>query len=214
MFKRDPTFEYGSNNTVSPQSPPLDSEAHHLCTPNWEVRPPRPAELPFLQPPPGPTGLTSPRPRSPTARPRAEVRFPAGSPEGSEPIRAPPSRNPYRVRRSGDLMGSDGPRSGARRTATEKPRPTHPRLAGAGQSLITAARSARPGGTVSAGPGCGHAQSGAEPRPVPADPRGRLFAGAAGLAGAAGGEGTVRAGWERRDHLGTLSSSLSAALRR
>lgn len=185
-----------------------------MCTPNWEVRPPRPAELPFLQPPSGPTGLTSPRPRSPTARPRAQVRFPAGGPEGSEPARVSLSRNPYRVRRSGDLMGSDDPRSGDHRTATGKPRPTHPRLAGAGQLLITAARRARPGTTVSAGPDCGHAQSGSEPRPLPADPRGRLFAGAAGLAGAGGGEGTVRAGCERPDQLGTLSPSLSAALRR
>lgn len=39
-------------------------------------------------------------------------------------------------------------------TATENPRLTRPRLAGAGQLLITAARSARPGTSASAGPDC------------------------------------------------------------
>ena len=63
------------NNAVSSQSPPLKSEAH-LCTPTWKVQPPRPAGHPSLQPPSGPAGLTSTRPRSPTARPRAQVQFP------------------------------------------------------------------------------------------------------------------------------------------
>lgn len=152
------------NNTVSPESPPLDSPAH-LGILRWEVRPPRPEGAPLSADPPGPAGLTSPRPRSSTFRPRVQVQFPTGGPEGSEPARASLSRNLYRARGSGDLIGPDAPLSGDRGTATKEPRPTRPRLPGAGQLLISAARSARPGTTASAGPTEGHAQCGSEPRP-------------------------------------------------
>lgn len=50
----------------------------------------------------------------------------------------------------------------------------------------------------------GHAQCGLEPRPPSANPRVRLFAGAAGLAGEGWGEGSVRLNCERRDQLGTF----------
>lgn len=109
---------------------------------------------------------SSRRPRSSTFRPHVQVQFPTGGPEGSEPARGSLCLETSTGHGgSGDLICRDAPRSGDRGTTTKKPRPTRARLPGAGQLLISAARSARPGTTASAGLTEGHAQCGSEPRP-------------------------------------------------
>lgn len=86
IFKHDSTFfEYEMNRTdrfllksfAAPRSPTM-----HPKLGKSGLHGPRASPSPLS--PPGPAGLTSPRPR----RPRAPVQLPAGGPEGSEPVRA------------------------------------------------------------------------------------------------------------------------------
>lgn len=107
---------------------------------------------------------SSPRPRSATFRPRVQVRFPTGGPEGSEPARAllsvskPLQGTGKRRSHRPGRPSAWGPGHSRQQAAPHAPSPP-------GSRTITTERRAPPGTSASAGPTAGHAQCGSEPRP-------------------------------------------------
>lgn len=118
------------------------------------------------------------------------------------------------LKRRSHPAGCPSGRAGVPPRSHREAAPHAPRLPGAGgQLLITAARSAPPRTTASASHDCRTCAVRSGTRPRQADPRVRLFARAAGVAGV--GDAKTRSEQaETRHQLGALSSSPSPALSR
>lgn len=158
---------------------------------------------------------SSPRPRSSTFGPACRFSSPQAVRRArNRPVLLSLSRNPYRARGSGELIGPDAPRSGG-------PRHSHPEAAPhapspPGSRTITNARGARraAGNHRLCRPDCGTCAVRLRTPSPPASPRGRLFAGAAGHVGAGGREGAAKRTVSAETDWGPcLSSKPSAPLR-